>query len=194
MNLEKLYKILESKARVSEKRYDSECEKEIFVKRTFHKWFSGKYFVWAKVEKTEDYDFGSSYSNSEKRTKRYIYINAVTYSLDWHLSNITIYYSSASNPTSPFSLEKLSFNEVKGMLENGYLIVSSREEFQGVQKLFKYEEPEREYSLDIYSMDNLKKTPKTITIKCRNKKYLEKIVREKYPKYIIAARSVELVK
>ena len=62
---------------VSKFRKNGECQREVFVRRTFNKYFSKKYFAFIHYEKTGVLSFNEEYKEVEEiiiPVKRYIYI------------------------------------------------------------------------------------------------------------------------
>jgi len=64
---------------VSPYRKRRECQKEIFIRRTLNKWFSGKYFEVILEEGTGF--FKEDYSEILVPVKRYVYISNISFAL-----------------------------------------------------------------------------------------------------------------
>lgn len=98
-DVKRFFDRLYSMGRMSCKRYDKRCEREVFVRRTVSKYLKG-YFV---VLYTQDENTGLTY-------KRYVSINNIRYALDYG-NNLEVSITDYARPYSWFNSIKIGHNE-----------------------------------------------------------------------------------
>lgn len=79
----------------------SPCEKEVFIKRTVHKWLKNKYLVLYKTSEQTEIEY-----------KQYISILNIRFSLDYSQGNLIVRYMDYSKPFDLWTEIKLSYNDI----------------------------------------------------------------------------------
>lgn len=79
----------------------SPCEKEVFIKRTIHKWLKSKYLVLYKTSEQTGIEF-----------KQYISITDIDLSLDYSQGTLIVRYIDYSKPFDIWTQIKLTYNDV----------------------------------------------------------------------------------
>lgn len=145
--LKRYFDLLSKHKRSVSKRYGNKCEKEIFVKRTFHKWFSGRYFAYIKHEDTGIYLYSeNSYyadkSDSIKKPKKhFVYISGVNYTLGYS-EELTILFN---DPFESCFLNNFSFSFNDFLKLQFYEI--SEDKYKEVSNLFKDDREDIEFTM-----------------------------------------------
>ena len=170
--LKRYFDLLSSHNRFSSKRYGNKCEKEIFVKRTFHKWFSNRYFVYIKQEDTGMYSCSeNSYYADERDSikrpkKHFVFVSGIAYSLTYS-EELTIYFNDPCESLFVNSL-KFSFNE---LLDLQFYEIS-KEKYNDVSNLFKDDREDIEFTMKAMKK-NIKGKYKETVVKTFGKDYEE---------------------
>jgi hypothetical protein len=151
--VKKFFDILSRLNRHQEERYKgydknnpnfTPCEKEVFVKRTIKKWYSGKYFVWyRKSEQTGVY------------YKCFVSVSNIMFYLGYG-DEIEVYYYDYSSPANIWNTLKLSHNDIidlEGEHSNGVI-------HNELLKIFVLDIPEKEYTFKAYDWNKYPKRKK----------------------------------
>lgn len=122
------------------------CEKEIFVKRSIHKWLKGKYLIFYKTDKETDREF-----------KQYISITNIRYSLGWG-DDLDVRIYDYAQPMNIWTEMKISHNDAL-RLEGEW---SDDVIHKNLLNLFTLTIPEKEYVFKAYDLSKTKTSKKKI--------------------------------
>ncbi len=173
--LKRYFDLLSKHKRSISTRYGNKCEKEMFVKRTFHKWFAGRYFVYIKHEETGVYKVdnndqccydGWNRESIKRPKKHFVYISGINYALT-HSDDITFMYN---DPFESYFINdiRLDFNELHDL--QFYEI--SKEKYKEISTLFDDDREDVEFLMKAVSK-NAKGKYKETTVKTFGKDYSE---------------------
>jgi hypothetical protein len=115
-------------------RYNNRCGREIFVKRTLNKWFTGKYVILYAISKITDLQY-----------KQYILVYNVEFGLGYS-DYLNIFYIDCAQPTE-YKTISLYYNDVLN-LEGEWCENTKHLE---IIKLTQLDLPEQEFVLDGYN-------------------------------------------
>lgn len=170
--LKRYFELLSNHRRNISKRYGNRCEKEIFVRRTFHKWFSGRYFVYIKHEDTGIYMYSAESYYADKKDsikkpkKHFVYVSGVNYKLGYSEELVIMF----EDPFESCFLNNFdfSFNELLGL--QFYEI--TKEKYNEVSNIFKDDRDETEFTMKAVEK-NIKGKFKETFVKSFGKDYQE---------------------
>ncbi|MHA1483127.1 MAG: hypothetical protein ACTSQA_06795 [Candidatus Heimdallarchaeaceae archaeon] len=114
------------------------CQKDVFIRRTVNKWFSGKCYKQLEAVKTgisitSDVGFGRSKPVMSEQV-RYIKITSIRFNYG-HGDDFTVSYRDASKPSELFKGFKLGHNESLRLVGEEI----SDKEFETISKMFQFD-------------------------------------------------------
>lgn len=170
--------------------YNGRCAKEIFVRRTLHKWFSGHHIVAVIKEDTgivtfdKDDRTGSSAKHLKIPVKNYVHINAVTYVLGWG-EEIEIRYSKTGSVTLSSSMR---FHGHGDMCSVDFYEID-KAKYDEVWNLFLDDRPQKEYRMLAFHKGTIKDT--IVTVMGRDYDEARENAIKENPDYVIDGRLEE---
>jgi hypothetical protein len=143
--LKKYWEALRNVERHTVERYGDKCPKEVFVRRTFKKWFSGKTI--AVIENEGTGWFSDNHSEIKKKVKKYLQIGGLTYYYGYG-EELEVYTSNAIE-IYKFGSNKIGFND---LLDMEFQEISSSK-FNEVVDLFKDDRPDKKFTVKYYDFN-----------------------------------------
>ena len=157
--VKKFFAILDRIERAVSKKYSTDsytnCEKEVFVRRTINKWFRGKYLILYATSKDTNAEY-----------KRYLYISRVSFVLGCG-TELSVSYIDFAKPVDIFSSIYITHNDA--LVLEGEWVEDLESNHHALLKMTALAIPEREFVFKAY--DTTK-----ITKKRNKKEYLETTV------------------
>lgn len=163
--VEKFWEVLDRMGRTTAHWYDGKCQKEVFVRRTLHKWFNTRYIVAILNEGTDSYT-GRGYSDYKEvklRKKHRLYVGGWRYVLG-HGEEISVYIN---KPCTAKFFDSITLNQYNmgGMT----FCEISKEEYEEYASLFEDDRPEYEWTVQYIDWKETTKDGNYDTVMARDK-------------------------